>query len=74
MIRDSKKGNRVQSANTKTKFSKAIGIPVKVIEMYNEVMKIFIEKKKEESKYLNTCYSTLGLIYDLVNYFLKVQN
>ena len=51
--------NRVQSTNTKIKISKAIGIPVKVIDINNEEVRIFISKK-EAGKYLLTSDSTIG--------------
>ena len=51
--------DRVQSENTKIKISKAIGIPIKVIDINNEEMIIFTSKK-EGGKYLNTSDSTIG--------------
>jgi hypothetical protein len=51
--------NRVQNDITKAKISKAIGIPVKIIDTYNEEIIIF-NSKKEASKFLKTSDFSIG--------------
>ena len=51
--------SRVQSEQTKAKISKAIGIPIKVIDVNNEEITLY-SSKKEAGKYLGTSDSTIG--------------
>jgi hypothetical protein len=55
----SKMRNRIQSIFTRAKISKAIGIPVQVIDTHNEETLLFFSKK-EASLYIGTSDSTIN--------------